>query len=90
MSHEETDLTTHVSLCHLRYQQLEKQLNEIDERLSKLETDVSALKSEMQSGFADVKLLLEKQSNSRTIQVIATFGSIAVAVIGVMGYLLTH
>lgn len=90
MSQEEQDLATHVSLCHLRYKQLEEKLDAFNDRLTQVETDIGAIKSQMQSGFADIKLLLEKQSNSRTIQVIATFGSIAVAVIGVVGYLITH
>lgn len=90
MSQEEQDLATHTQLCHLRYQQLKEKLDAFDTRLTKVETDLSAIKSAMQSGFSDIKLLLEKQSNARTIQVIATFGSIAVAVVGVIGYLLTH
>ena len=90
MSQEETNLATHVEICAIRYRGIEEKLNAFDQRLTKVETDLSSIKSTMQSGFADVKLLLEKQNNSRTIQVIATFGSIAVAVIGVAGYLITH
>lgn len=90
MSQEETNLATHVEICAIRYRGIEEKLNAFDQRLTKVETDLSTIKSTMQSGFADVKLLLEKQNNSRTIQVIATFGSIAVAVIGVAGYLITH
>lgn len=90
MSQEERDLATHVEICAIRYKGIEEKLNAFDQRLTKVETDISAIKSEMREGFSSIKLLLEKQSNSRTIQIIATFGSIAVAVIGVMGYLLTH
>jgi ActR/RegA family two-component response regulator len=90
MSQEETNLATHVEICAIRYRGIEEKLNAFDQRLTKVETDLSSIKSTMQSGFADVKLLLEKQNNSRTIQIIATFGSIAVAVIGVAGYLITH
>lgn len=90
MSQEEKDLATHVEICAIRYKAIEERYDAIDERLTKVEIEVAALKSTVQSGFADIKLLLEKQSNTRTIQLIATFGSIAVAVIGVMGYILTH
>jgi chromosome segregation ATPase len=89
MSQEEKDLATHVNLCHLRYEQLKGKLDEFETRLSKLEDEISAIKSDMQSGFSDIKLLLEKQSNSRTVQVIATFGTVAVSIITVIGYLLT-
>ena len=90
MSREDTDLATHVEICAIRYKGIEEKLNAFEERLTKVEADISAIKSEMQSGFADIRLLLEQQSNSRTIQMIGTFGSIAVAVIGVVGYLITH
>ena len=90
MSQEEKDLATHVEICAIRYKGIEEKLNAFDERLTKVETDLSAIKNTVQSGFSDIKLLLEKQSNARTIQIIATFGTVIAAVIGVMGYLLTH
>lgn len=90
MSQEERDLATHVEICAIRYKAIEERYDAIDARLTKVEAEVAALKSTVQSGFADIKLLLEKQNNARTIQLIATFGSIAVAVIGVVGYLLTR
>ena len=90
MSREETDLATHVEICAIRYRGIEEKLNAFDDRLTKVEADLATIKGTVQSGFADIKLLLEKQSNARTIQIITTFGSIVVAVIGVMGYLITH
>jgi len=90
MSQEEKDLATHVEICAIRYKGIEEKFDDIEKRLSKVETDLSAIKSTVQSGFADVKLLLEKQSNARFIQMTATFGTIAAAVIGVIGYIITH
>lgn len=90
MSQEEKDLATHVEICAIRYKGIEEKLNAFDERLTKVETDLSAIKNTVQSGFSDIKLLLEKQSNARTIQVIATVGTIAAAIIGVIGYIITH
>jgi 6-phosphogluconate dehydrogenase (decarboxylating) len=55
-----------------------------------VETAVSTLKSEMATGFNEIKLLLEKQSNARTIQIIATAGTIVTAVLALAGYILTH
>jgi uncharacterized coiled-coil protein SlyX len=89
MSQEENDLATHVNLCHLRYQQLEARLNGMETRLIKVEDQIADIKSEMAQGFAEIKLLLEKQNNSRSTQVIAGIGSIIVALIGLAGYLLT-
>lgn len=87
---ENEDLNLHVSLCEQRYKELEGRLDGLDKRLTKVEADISALKTQVQAGFSDIKLLLEKQNSARTTQMIATFGSIAVAIIGVIGYLITR
>jgi predicted nucleic acid-binding Zn-ribbon protein len=88
MNQEEQDLSTHVSLCHLRYKQLEEKLDAFNDRLTKVETDISAIKSQMSAGFAEIKLLLERQSNARTIQIIATIGTVVAAALGAFGYFL--
>lgn len=90
MSQEENDLATHVNLCHLRYEQLQEKIDGLEKRLSKVETSISAVKSEMHSGFNEIKLLLEKQNNARFIQIVATVGSISAAIIAVIGYIITH
>ena len=88
MSQEERDLATHVEICAIRYRGIEEKLNAFDERLTKVEADISAIKSQMSTGFSDIKLLLEKQNNARTIQIIATIGTVVAAAVGVIGYLL--
>ena len=90
MSQEENDLATHVNLCHLRYQQLQEKIDGLEQRLSKVENTISAIKSDMQTGFSEIKLLLEKQSNARSIQLIASGGALAVALVSLAGYILTH
>ncbi len=87
---ENDDLNLHVSLCEQRYKELERRLETLDERIAKVEDQVSSIKREMAAGFNDIRLLIEKQNNSRTVQMIATFGSIAVAIIGAIGYILTR
>ena len=87
---ENDDLNLHVSLCEERYKALEKRLDGLETRLTKVEDQITGLKKEVASGFGDLKLLIEKQNNARTIQLIATFGTIAVAVIGLLGYIITH
>jgi hypothetical protein len=78
---KETTLEGHVQLCELRYKNLEEKINAVEARLTKVETAVANLKSEMVTGFSEIKLLLEKQSNARTVQIIATAGTIVVATI---------
>ena len=90
MSQEEKDLATHVEICAIRYKGIQEKFDGVETRITKLEADISALKGTMQSGFSEIKLLLEKQSNSRTIQVIATIGTVAAAILAVIGYVITH
>ncbi len=90
MSQEEENLATHVALCSERYKGIEDKFHDIERRLTKVEADLSAIKSTVQSGFSDIKLLLEKQNNARFMQMTATFGTIAAAIIGVIGYIITH
>lgn len=87
---ENEDLNLHVSLCEQRYRDLERRLEAFDERLTKMEDQISSIKREMAAGFNNIQLLIEKQNNARTIQVIATFGTIAAAVVALLGYVITH
>ena len=88
MSQEERDLATHVEICAIRYKQIEERYDAIEKRISRVENQVADLKKEMAAGFNDIRLLLEKQNNARTIQIIATIGTVAAAAVGVVGYLL--
>jgi predicted nucleic acid-binding Zn-ribbon protein len=89
MSQEEKDLATHVEICAIRYKGLEERMDGLESRLVKVETEIVNLKTEMAAGFHEIKLLLEKQNNTRSTQIIATFGTIIAAIIGVIGYLVT-
>jgi phage shock protein A len=86
---KETTLKGHISLCELRYKALEERLDNVESKLAKLETDVSELKQETQAGFAEIKLLLERQNSAKQIQMIATFGTIITAILAFVGYLVT-
>lgn len=90
MSTEHEDLNLHVSLCEQRYKALEMRLDAVEEKLAKMEDQISAIKGQMATGFNDIRLLIEKQNNARTIQVIATFGTVAAAVLALLGYIITH
>lgn len=94
---KETTLEGHVQLCELRYKSLEEKINAVEARLTtfearltKMETAISAVKNDMSSGFSDIKLLIEKQDSARTVQLIATLGTVAVATISLLGYVIMH
>jgi predicted nucleic acid-binding Zn-ribbon protein len=86
---KETSLKGHIQLCELRYKALEERLDNVESKLEKLETNVTELKQETQSGFAEIKLMLERQNSSKQVQIIATTGTIITAVLAFIGYLVT-
>jgi len=79
---KETTLKGHIHLCELRYKALEGRLDNVEARLSKIEDQVSAVKTQTHAGFAEIKLMLERQNSSKQVQLIASVGAIIVAVIG--------
>jgi septal ring factor EnvC (AmiA/AmiB activator) len=68
--HERSHLEAHVDLCAMRYKQL-------DDRLQKLESDVSEIKQDIIEGNKSLKST-----------VITTAGTIIVAILGVIATLL--
>ena len=88
MSVESEDLATHVSLCELRYKQLEKRLEQVDEKFNKLEDKVNLLAKQQQEGFTEIKLILERKDISRHNQLLATFGTLATAILAFAGYII--
>lgn len=86
---KETSLKGHIHLCELRYKALEERLDNVESKLEKLETNVIELKQETHSGFAEIKLMLERQNSSKQVQIIATTGTIITAVLAFIGYLVT-
>jgi hypothetical protein len=90
MTQEESNLAAHVEICALRYKGIEEKFDDIEKRLTTVEDKMSSLKVDVQTGFSDLRLLLERQSNARTIQLITTIGTIATAILTVIGYIITH
>jgi hypothetical protein len=86
---KETTLKGHISLCELRYQALETRLDGMESRLVKLEADVSSLKTQMHTGFNDIKLLLEQRNTQKQTQIIAATATIITALLGAIGYMIT-
>lgn len=90
MSQEEKDLATHVEICAIRYTAIGEKMDGLEQRITKVENSVAALKADIQQGFNSIALKIEKDSNKRTVQLIATAGSIIVAIIGALGVWLVH
>jgi pantothenate kinase len=87
MSVEEKDLATHVEICAIRYQGIQEKITGVERRLDAMEDTVASIKNTMTTNFNEIKLLIERQNNSRTIQIIATIGTVAAAALGLIGYM---
>jgi len=87
---ERTSLETHVDLCELRYEQLDARMSKVEQSVKELNKDVTALKAETQRGFNDIKELIERKHGANQSAVIAAVSTVAVALIGFLGYLITH
>lgn len=90
MVRESEDLATHVSLCELRYKQLEGRMDAVEQRIAALAHEVADIKESMQQGLHEIRLLIEKQNNARTTQMIAATGGVIVAIITLLGYIITR
>ena len=86
MSREETDLATHVEICAIRYKRVEEKFDEVERRILTVENHLHDLKADMSSGFSEIKILLERNNSHRHTSLLATLGTIAVAVISTVGY----
>lgn len=90
MTQEETNLATHVEICAIRYKGIEEKMDGLEKRLDKVEDTLSSLKTQNETNFSEIKILLERNASSRQTAIITAIGSIVVAVVGVIGYLITR
>ena len=90
MSQEEKDLQTHVEICAIRYTAIGEKMDGLEQRITKVENSVAALKTDIQQGFSNLALKIEKDSNRRTIQLIASASAVIVAVVGAIGVWLSR
>ena len=84
---EAEDLNLHVQLCTERYNALEEKIHAVEARIAKIESAVADLKVQTSAGFAEIRLLLERQNSNKQVQTIATFGVIVTAILSFVGYL---
>jgi len=83
-------LDTHEAVCAERFLGLDVKMKNIDDRLDKLETTVKELSSGTSRGFSEIKELIEKRNNSSHTAIITAAGSVIVALIAFLGYVIIH
>jgi archaellum component FlaC len=83
-------LNTHEAVCAERYEGINTKMKTIEERLDGLEADIKDIKKTTNQGFVELKDLIEKRNNSSHTALITAAGGIIVALVGFLGFLITH
>ena len=90
MSTEREDLDTHVTICELRYKQLDERLTRVEHKLEEMNQDMVNFKTECRQNFNDIKAMLQHARDEKFKNLVSVAGSIIVALIGGLGYMMMH
>lgn len=83
-------LSTHEAVCAERYAGLDRRMTNIDEKFNKLESEVKDLKDTTAKGMSEIKSMLTTAKDEKFKTLVGATGTIIVALLGVLGYLITH
>jgi len=86
----EARLSTHEAVCAERYAGLDRRMTTIDEKFHKLENEVKELKETTAKGMSDIKNMLQQAKDEKFKVMITVTGTIIVALLGAMGYIISH
>ena len=87
---EATSLEMHVELCAERYGRLEEKFKPVEHRLDQLHDDFNIFKSENSKNLSEIKSLLNNAKDDKFKVMVTTTGTVMVALIGLLGYVLIH
>lgn len=90
MSKEAEDLATHVEICSIRYQGIQDQVDTLKEKIDRVEKDIKDLRHDTTKGFNEIKNLLQTARDEKFKVMVGAASTVIVALLGMMGYLLTH
>jgi hypothetical protein len=83
-------LDTHEEICALRYSQITERFANIEVRFDRIETDIREIKDSTQDHFDEIKKLISSQQSEKFKTIIITAGSIVVALLSLLGYIVVH
>ena len=86
----EARLSTHEAVCAERYAGLERRMTTIDEKFIKLEGEVKELKETTSKGMGEIKTMLQQAKDEKFKTLVTVTGTIIVALLGAMGYIVSH
>lgn len=87
---ESTSLEMHVELCAERYGRLEEKFKTVEHRLDQLQSDFTNFKGENSKNLSEIKSLLSNAKDEKFKIMVTTTGTVVVALIGLLGYVLMH
>ncbi|MDB2315398.1 hemolysin XhlA family protein [bacterium] len=90
VSGEAENLQLHVELCAERYNRMEEKFTGLENRLDYLQNDFTELKEKADSNFNDLKDLIHQTANKRFNTMVTTTGTVIVALIGMLGYIIIN
>lgn len=90
VSGEAENLQLHVELCAERYNRMEEKFTGLENRLDYLQSDFTELKEKADSNFNDLKDLIHQTANKRFNTMVTTTGTVIVALIGMLGYIIIN
>lgn len=86
----EARLSTHEQVCAERYKALENRMDKIETRMDSLAADLKELKHTNDKQFGEIKTMLSGAKDEKFKVMVTVAGTIIVALLGTMGYLITH
>ena len=86
----EARLSTHEQVCAERYKALETRMDSVEKRMDAISSDVKELKQSNERQFSEIKSMLSGAKDDKFKTMVTVAGTIIVALLGTMGYLITH
>ena len=83
-------LSTHEQVCAERYKGIEVRMDNIEIRVDAISADLKDLKTTNDRQFNEIKTMLTAGKDEKFKTMVTVTGTIIVALLGVMGYLITH
>ena len=83
-------LNTHELLCYERYKGIEVRMDNIENRVDVISTDLKELKQTNDRQFNEIKVMLTTAKDEKFKTMITVAGTIIVSLLGMMGYIITH
>ena len=86
----EARLNTHELICAERYRAIETRMDSIETRMDSLSADVKDLKQTNDKQFGELKTMLSGAKDEKFKVMVTVAGTVIVALLGMMGYIITH